>query len=208
MVQPEPPRLIHTVASSGSTALLTVVHDPGRLAREARGPCTRPGVSRDPTQSSSTSSSRGHRKSDAARPRRGGCSGAVLPEGGNLHDPLLSCGGTEGLRPSRYTSGPGVGQQHLRRARTPRMGSSAGSDAVRCPARQHRPARPNGSPPRWSPTDTSSLRPRSSSCAARKVSTPGLVSCTGMRVDERPTAAVAPAAPTRTDRRSRQPAHG
>jgi hypothetical protein len=35
-----------------------------------------------------------------------------------------------------------------------------------------------------------------------------LVSCTGMRVDERPTAAVAPAAPTRTDRRSRQPAHG
>ena len=53
--------------------------------------CSRPGIPRDPTQSSSTSSSRGHRKSDAARPRRGGCSGAGLPEGGNLHDPLLPC---------------------------------------------------------------------------------------------------------------------
>jgi hypothetical protein len=31
-------------------------------------------------------------------------------------------GGTKGRTPSRYTSGPGVGQQHLRRARTPRIG--------------------------------------------------------------------------------------
>ena len=39
-----------------------------------------------------------------------------------MRDPLLPCGGTEGLYPSRYTSGPGVGQQHLRHARTPRIG--------------------------------------------------------------------------------------
>jgi hypothetical protein len=91
-------------------------------------------------------------------PPRGGAAGPDCPMGGNPHDPLLACGGTEGRTPSRYTSGPGVGQQHLRRARTPRMGSSAGSGAVRCSARQHRPARRNGSPPRWSPTDASSLR--------------------------------------------------
>jgi len=42
------------------------------LPEGSTGSCTRPGVSRDPTQSSSTSSSRGHRKSDVARPRRGG----------------------------------------------------------------------------------------------------------------------------------------
>jgi hypothetical protein len=84
---------------------------PGRLAREARGRPPGP-------------VSRGTRRRAAARPAHadtesltqngpavGGCSGAGLPEGGNLHDPLLSCGGTEGLRPSRYTSGPGVGQQ-------------------------------------------------------------------------------------------------
>jgi hypothetical protein len=39
-----------------------------------------------------------------------------------LRDPLLPCGGTEGLYPSRYTSGPGVGQQHLRHVLTPRIG--------------------------------------------------------------------------------------
>jgi hypothetical protein len=36
--------------------------------------------------------------------------------------PCWLASGTEGRTPSRYTSGPGVGQQHLRHARTPRIG--------------------------------------------------------------------------------------
>jgi len=35
-----PPRLIHTVASPGSTALLTVVHDPRLPCEGSQGPCT------------------------------------------------------------------------------------------------------------------------------------------------------------------------
>jgi hypothetical protein len=120
-----------------------------------------------------------------------------LPDGGNLHDPLSACEENRGActrhgipRDRAWGSSTSGTRGHRE------SGASAGSDAVRCSPRQHRPARANGSPPRWSPTDTSSFRPRSSSCATRKVSTPGLASCTGMRVDERPTAAVAPAAPT------------
>jgi len=178
------------------------------LPEGSTGSCTRPGVSRDPTQSSSTSSSRGHRKSDVARPRRGGGQrGRIARRGQCCATPCCRAGKQracthQGIPRDRAWGSSTSGTRGHRES-----GARAGSDAVRCPARQHRPARPNGSPPRWSPTDASSLRPRSSSCATRKVSTPGLASCTGMRVDQRPTAET-PSAPTRTDRRSRQPAHG
>ena len=99
-----------------------MVHDPCCLTREVRGCAAGP-------------ASRGTRRRAAVRPAHadtesltqhgpaaGGAAGPDCPKGAMLRDPLLPCVGTEGLHPSRYTSGPGVGQQHLRRARTPRIG--------------------------------------------------------------------------------------
>jgi hypothetical protein len=80
---------------------------PGRLARKRGGPCARPGVPRDPTKPSSTASSRAHRKSDAARPRRGvSAAGPNRPRGQLLRDPLLSCDwGTRAVHRHRIPTG-------------------------------------------------------------------------------------------------------